>query len=611
MKITALLANQSRSAAFYSITLGLLTIGSSPLAISGAPSAVIERLTARLVRNGSNPSLIHVLEETPSGQRLLEALTGPRPAAATPRGEWTRQAVLSLERSNQEGLARTLESRLDAIESAWIKSMEKTPLDDAARSIETIGNELLTFEFFHSPSRANTLGANRIQNFRFTRSLEEFNATLQNAELEIQSLRENAVRLGEDRAHLKIPSTLVAYDHLSRLLPELPFQLKPREVLEVLANPEAETTIQQLRALLVRISGLQTRNLHLTTSELIRVAARETLAGKVPVGQISQRISEFLGEINPVRTTAHLPQNRLQRLLGELTVQEVNELVHGGSPLAPTRESLLGKYIAITRATTQVKEFPIYADDGTILGHTRRLVVSVSADSLAEFNRLFQREEFMTVTGHAYLSHNGRVNSYTFLDQEFRLPSSEFTPMPWVHLSSTEGQRLTQYLKFFSKMSQEGHVDWNRNHLKYTPWSLPGYCATGAYRGCTRWIGDMPIGDVRVLEYSFPGAVDASAIHYYGATHLDPTPRVQHLSQYHHPDLFVHQVWKVPGNMQFAEAIGLKVENLGGNFANPGWLIASLLGPAPVERVPVVFVSRPDHRVAFPAAWTPRYENRH
>jgi len=415
-------------------------------------------------------------------------------------------------------------------------------------------------------------------------------------------------RLADIRPELDLPGALASYDRVCALRPELRGLLPEWAVFSLLSNPEIDTTRAVLKSLLDAVERLESTAPGLTAAERLGTAARLALKGRLPPALVTERIEFYLKA--PDRSGRAAEQS-LRKLLGELSLEEVNRMVHGGDPLRPSAESLLGKYIRQTGAARQEVEFPIYHDDGSSSPGPKRLVVAVSQESLPVFKRLFVREEFLTVTGHAYLSHHGRVNACNLVDGEFRMPSSEFTPMPWVQLGSTEGQRLTQCMRFFKKYSDPGVWGaWNSKNLQYTSWSLEGDCATGGYMGCTRWIGDLPIGDTRVMEYAFPGPVDASAVRYYGAAAIAPRPRVQRLAPYEHADPLVHQVWKVPGNMQFAEAIGLKEENLKANFTNPGWLIATLLGPAPIERVPVVFVVRGNHREPFPAGWTPRYESR-
>ena len=155
-------------------------------------------------------------------------------------------------------------------------------------------------------------------------------------------------------------------------------------------------------------------------------------------------------------------------------------------------------------------------------------------------------------------------------------------------LSTREGSRAAQYFRLGATEQQTA----------LTPWNLPGYCATGGYSSCTHWVGNIPLGDRMVWEYKFPGYVDT-----YASNRVPPTadPRVQVLAPYDSANPLARRVWKVPGNEQLADALGLQAANLRGEFANPGWVAHSLTGSASVDRVPVVFLVVPDARAAISA----------
>jgi hypothetical protein len=105
-----------------------------------------------------------------------------------------------------------------------------------------------------------------------------------------------------------------------------------------------------------------------------------------------------------------------------------------------------------------------------------------------------------------------------------------------------------------------------------------------------------------VVEYAMPGEQLANE--------LNPEPVRKFLRAYESKDPLLNRVWKIPGNQMLAETIGQQGAFLRGEFANPGWLITTLMGSVTTERVPVVFVSRADHRAPIRANFKPAIEDR-
>jgi hypothetical protein len=101
----------------------------------------------------------------------------------------------------------------------------------------------------------------------------------------------------------------------------------------------------------------------------------------------------------------------------------------------------------------------------------------------------------------------------------------------------------------------------------------------------------MPIGDVLVDGYFFPGLENGTA---------DETkPRYQTLKPYqveNERHKILYDIWTVPGHQQFSHVIGQGEANNTGEFASPGYVIHTLLGPTSEEYVPIVFVVVDDVR---------------
>ena len=289
--------------------------------------------------------------------------------------------------------------------------------------------------------------------------------------------------------------------------------------------------------------------------------------------QIKDRFNEW--KRNPNNS------DRWFRLLGDRSLSEVYEMFVGAKAGEIDANSLIGKYIEISGAKSRKIRYPLSpksAEKGD-----EKIVVAVGPNSFQYLKEVFGRALFMSVIGHANLVYGKHLFSYGGEKLEFRFPS-EGTPFPFVLLKTSESERLERYL--LAATTTHKAQSWNGT-LKI-PWLNKGYCAEGGYICCTHWIGNLPLGDLRVPEYSFPGS-DAK-----------PHERRQLLKQYESNDLIIKKIWKVPGNQQFANLLGLESSNVRGEFASPGWVIQSLMGAAPNNRVPVIFWFVNDHTVENP-----------
>ncbi len=372
------------------------------------------------------------------------------------------------------------------------------------------------------------------------------------------------------------------YGTLSAAGPEVDRLFPKSLVTAILAEEENAVLARNFRAILERAAA-DTGSAPAT--EKVQAALRSVLDGRVPAKTIEPRI-------RALRSGSTIA---LRRALGDMTLAETQLLLHGGNPLRPTADSLLGKYLQETGAATVVRTFPRGPAAGpgsTARQGPERLVVAVSEQTMPAFLKYFSGENLLghlhtPGQGTLYLSFRAKVGSYGSMSGEMRMPT-EGTIMPEILLKTSEAQRAEQ---FFDLASRNGSV-------AQRPWELPNYCATGGYDSCTHWVGNIPVGDRLVTEYKFPGAIDS-----YASNQVPPTtdPRVQPLRPYENSNPLVHRVWKVPGNEQLADVIGLGPQNLAGRLANPGWVAHSLTGVAPIGRVPVVFYFVGDARAPIAA----------
>lgn len=503
----------------------------------------------------------YLLEEMPEGVELISRLVGRELRAAD------RQQALTIRLRNPE--LRRLENRL------------VDELNELRESLRAEGHLAGEVDVFASAARNLTEVERRVIRQRFIErtNREDFLRLMPPGQA---SPLGGAAEFVEARA----VNALESFDQLRKAAPELSRLLRRSNVEQIVKDAEVPLYSQRLQEIL----GAVAKNAsELPVEGKFKNAARQMLEGKVPASTIEARLSGL-------RKRGLLS---LKRALGDLSLEETQIMLHGGNPLAPTPESWLGKYLQESGAATVVRSFPSVpvpqgTDPAVLPQGPKRLVVAVSQDSWRSFEKYFANEQLLghvhtTNQGTLMVSFNKKVSWYTQFGNNLRTPTYG-SIMPQILLKTTEGQRASNFFKL-------GEQDFM---LARHPWQLDGYCARGAYESCTQWFGNIPIGDKKVAEYKFPGAIDNHANNLNPLT--DPGPRVKPLKPYpeHHNPLVKH-VWRVPGNEQLADVLGLQAQNLAGEFANPGYVAVTLTGLAPVERVPVVFYVVPDHRAALAA----------
>lgn len=282
-------------------------------------------------------------------------------------------------------------------------------------------------------------------------------------------------------------------------------------------------------------------------------------------------------------------EDRWYRLFGDRTLKEVQKLYIGNEVGAIAVDSLIGKYISETGAKTKKIRYPT-KPGSTTLGQ-EKILIAVSANSLEQFKKILEQPYSMSVLGHAHVLHRGNIITHGAAKSEFRLPSVN-TPLPFLMMKTSESERLNRYMNVVVERQNESWYGTTKQ-----PWKLQGYCAQGGYDCCTHWLGNIPLGDLRVDEYKFPGNFENNQ-----------GPQIQKLATYTSDDEKIKQIWKVPGHQQFSAVIGQENANLQGQFASPGWVITTLLTKTENERVPVVFWITNDHTVDIPDDFQFRFE---
>ncbi len=367
------------------------------------------------------------------------------------------------------------------------------------------------------------------------------------------------------------------YDQAARMDPMLNAILSRESVFAMLLDPDYDYFARRLRFIFETM---------IQNQDTFARSIEYTLEHYVPRATIGRRV-------RGVKKGMSLAQ--LQQALGEVTLEQMQQVLHGGSPLEPKPDSLLGRYLAETGAATVVRRFPTgpRGTPGLRLG-PKKLVVAVSEESFAAFLKYFTRPEFLVhlhtpAQGTLMLAHNGKAGSYGDLSDDLRLPKLG-TLLPHVLLQTSEARRVARFFEL-AKVNQSAALE---------PWNNSPYCATGGYDSCTHWFGNIPLGDRRVHSYQFPGRVDEHASNSVSEDpSLDAKPRVSRLREYKNPEELVHRVWQVPGHEQLAGVLDQMPANLSGEFANPGWVAHVLTGKVSIDRVPVVFYVVSNHRRKF------------
>ncbi len=372
-------------------------------------------------------------------------------------------------------------------------------------------------------------------------------------------------RAPQSAAPLERLGTLLHNDAIISLFP-------PERLVGLLAHPEMPYYSKIIGEI------LQVLEPNASPADVTRVLT-QILHNRVPELSIASRIDALQRKV----------PGSLLRALGENTLTEMLELLHGGNALNPTPESLIGQYLAETGAATLIRAFTREPNQHQSNNTgPQRLVVSVSETSFAAFQKYFMRPEMFSVHAHALLSNNGTLTSYMHPGVEFRLPSSGY-PLPQVVLKTSEAQRLTLFLRLLATEIQRGH-GYTIQNIAMHPWSIPGYFAQpGEYLNCTHWIGNIPVGDRRVESYTVPSNQN--------------TPLIRQLQRFRSSDPLVTNVWRTPGHEQISDVIGIGALNGRGDMASPGYVVHTLLGETPVERVPLVFYVVEDHRQPIPAGF--------
>lgn len=375
---------------------------------------------------------------------------------------------------------------------------------------------------------------------------------------------------------------------------------------DVLLDQEMLVTAKSLEKVIDDLQVSLVSHPGLSADERLRQVITKNLEGKVPTHTILERVNDFMNG------------GSIYRALGENTHVETGLMFHGGNPLAPTVDSALGKFLAKHTPETLVKKFN---HGGTYAGQgPDKLVIPIDDNSMADFVELMKDQHLFTQyhtpnQGTLHVLHEDKIinwggHGYNFSKLSKNFGESQMGMLfPTVLLSSTESQRMTQFL---TGMSDESILS-----IVQQPWKLTNYCVEGGYNSCTHWVGNIPIGDEKVAAYTFPGKIDryAEGAKLNDDIELDKLPRTKELGKIEFSPFvqltddqkdLIQRIWKTPGNMQFSYLLGIGKAQERGELANPGWVAQVLLSRVKADRSPVVFIYTPNAKEVLPADFIPK-----
>lgn len=349
------------------------------------------------------------------------------------------------------------------------------------------------------------------------------------------------------------------------------------------------------------------------------VAPRKTLKD-ILAEELARSIRKPLAEERAaVLESTSINKQKLQRAL-HLTLEETLEALvgpRGIENVAPG--SLVSRYLSLSKragvnAQTIVARFK-KGPPSEEYGNEKRLFIAVDAKTAPIAQRLFADNPHFLIHEHEpeqgtlQMHHAGRSAAYgSYHDGANALGMAADTIAPLIALSTTEASRTENYFQL-GKASRYARAKYPWSLKNREGESIENYCRPGGYTSCTHWIGEMPIGDRLVETYSFPGQFDAYADQADPLAKRQQAIRTGPVGRYTHfekpgqvfedigttsrLDRLTRLVWKQgQGNQQLWQMLRARSELSRGEFANPGWVLYTLLSEAPAKRVPVVLIYR-------------------
>lgn len=257
---------------------------------------------------------------------------------------------------------------------------------------------------------------------------------------------------------------------------------------------------------------------------------------------------------------------------------EIGRLVHGGTPLNPTSESLLGRYVAESGAVALVRSYAKSADAQPGDYGPERLFVSITRQSFPIFQKYFSSSSLLmhyhipqqNILEAAFKGYRG---DYARLQNElyFSYPGVLLLP---VLLTPAESGRAESYFLLAERATRWFDFaihPWILKNVSGIPYREPGNRAS-----CSDWFLEMPLGESAVVPRV---AYDRARVYADAAAEGAP---IENPSVYE----LLESVWSAPlGHPSLGEVLNLSHLNL----STAGRTAQALLGSTGIDRLPVVF----------------------
>ena len=332
-----------------------------------------------------------------------------------------------------------------------------------------------------------------------------------------------------------------------------------------------------------------------------------------------------------------LDKAKLMKALGEMSSQESLEALIGTHGINNIdADSLVGRYL--TEAKSQ--GIDVTSLENTFSkgpGHEGRggskLFLSVDTRTSALAKKYFGQNPHLMMHAHD----PGQGTLMVYFNNTRRGYSGEHEwPLRWeteigvnnifpiIPLSSREVDNFVNYLDLGKMLKARAKYPWVLKGIsteKDGSEKVSEYCIEGGYGSCTHWWGEAPIGDTLVSDLTFPGhigddpyghelseadqnqfkdhrALRAQPIGNY--THYRTRSTSQLIGYDSRLDRLTRMVWLENGQSheQLWSMVTTEADNSGplsrGEWANPGWVLYTLLSASTQNRVPVVLVFRQD-----------------
>lgn len=369
---------------------------------------------------------------------------------------------------------------------------------------------------------------------------------------------------------------------------------------------------------LVRTKKRQTPTLN--DQQILEESALEVLSKILPKHMAEERSKLFLKE--------KMTYNDLLSALGKLTTKQSLEALVGKKGIKKIDpNSLIGQYIQkskemygieVKTLVDSFKQGPDYNGRGP-----EKLFIPVSQQNYSLIENILKDphhlfHDYDLGQGTLHMTHVGKGISYARYDGNPGGYYQEGKLLPLINLSSIEASNATNYFTLGSAEYKFSKYPWGYHKVdEKSPEKMEGYCKSGGYSCCTHWIGEAPLGEKFVNEYSFPGIVDGYANARDGNTGVTGESNselrtgpvgsythfksnggaLQKIGQETRSDRLTRIVWtENQGRQQLWDMVGDKDADAlrKAEWVNPGWVLYSFLTKTSQEKVPLVFVFKSD-----------------